>query len=346
MPDANTPSSPRHAAPPTRRRVAVVYNPVKVERETLESLIEAEAAAAEWDEPLWLATSEDDPGEGVTRRAVDAGVDVVIVAGGDGTVRAAAQELRGSGIPLALLPSGTGNLLARNLDLTLDDAGYSIHSAFTGDDRAIDLGLIDIERPDRTKDRHAFLVMAGLGIDAKMIANTNPELKKRVGWLAYVEAIIKSFRDKDELRFRYRLDSGPVKTVSAHTLIVGNCGSLPANILLLPDAAVDDGMFDIVFLRPEGFLGWVQIWAKVAWENWITHRTRLGQRLKGEIAEVRALEYTTAASLTARFWRPEEVELDGDGFGKTIAIKTWIDPGALLVRFPALPNRSRRDTVA
>lgn len=335
MSDTNAPRSPRHSASPTRRRAAIVYNPVKVERETLESLIEAEDAASGWDEPFWLETSEDDPGEGVTKQAVDAGADLVIVAGGDGTVRAVAEGLRGSGIPLALLPSGTGNLLARNLELTLDDAEHSIHSAFTGHDRPIDLGLIDIERPDRTKDRHAFLVMAGLGIDAKMIANTNPELKKRVGWLAYVEAIIKAFRDRDELRFRYRLDSGPVKAVSAHTLIIGNCGSLPANILLLPEAAVDDGMFDIVFLRPEGVLGWVQIWVKVAWENWITHRTRLGQKLKGAISEVRALEYTTAASLTARFSRPEEVELDGDGFGTTIAIKTWIDPGALLVRVPA-----------
>ena len=67
----------------------------------------------------------------------------------------------------------------------------------------------------------------------------------------------------------------------AHTLMIGNCGSLPGNILLLPEAAVDDGEFDIVVLRPEGFFGWVQISTKIFWENGVLRRTSAGRTLMG-----------------------------------------------------------------
>ncbi|HYI32085.1 MAG TPA: diacylglycerol kinase family protein [Glaciibacter sp.] len=313
---------------------AVVYNPIKVDRETLEDAIAAEDATAAWSETLWFETTEDDPGQGVTQQAVDQQVDMVIAAGGDGTVRAVAEALRGTGIPLALLPSGTGNLLARNLDLTLNDLEHSIHSAFTGKNRKIDLGVIDILRDDKSRDRHVFLVMAGLGIDAKMLANTDPELKKKVGWLAYVDAIVKALRDKSELRVRYSVDGAPTRRRNVHTLIVGNCGSLPANILLLPEAAVDDGIFDIVFLRPKDLLGWLQIWGKIAWENGVVRRTRAGRKLMGPVKPVRALEYMTGKTLIVRLDKPEEIELDGDGFGRATALKTWAEAGALTIRVP------------
>ncbi|MCU1552211.1 MAG: diacylglycerol kinase [Glaciihabitans sp.] len=319
----------------SNRVVAVVYNPINVDRDEIRAAIDADPDSGSWAEPMWLETSEEDPGEGVTESAVEAKVDLVIAAGGDGTVRAVAESLRGSGIPLALLPSGTGNLLARNLDLTLDDVGHSIRSALGGIDRKIDLGVIDIRREDGSRDRHAFLVMAGLGVDAKMVEKTNAKLKKRVGWLAYVDAIARAMRDKSQLRLRYRLDEGATRRISAHTLIIGNCGSLPANMLLMPDALIDDGVFDIVFLRPEGFVGWVKIWLRVAWENGIIRRTRIGRTLMGEAKAIRALQYDTAASITAKFNRAEAIELDGDSFGKAVAIKSWIDPLALTVRLPA-----------
>ncbi len=319
---------------PSAGTAAVVYNPIKVDRETLEAAIAAEAATADWSETLWFETTEDDPGQGMTQQAIDRKVDVVIAAGGDGTVRAVAEKLRGTGIPLALLPSGTGNLLARNLDLTLNDLEHSINSAFTGKNRMIDLGVIDIQRSDSTRDRHVFLVMAGLGIDAKMLANTDPELKKKVGWLAYVDAIRKALRDKSELRVRYSVDGAPVRRRNAHTLIIGNCGSLPANILLLPEAAVDDGIFDIVFLRPKDLFGWLQIWGKIAWENGVVRRTRAGRKLMGPVNPVRALEYMTGKSLVVRLDKPEEIELDGDSFGRATALKTWAEAGALTIRVP------------
>jgi len=317
------------------RRAALVYNPVKVDLDSVKAAVSRAEEAAGWAETLWLETSVEDPGAGQTREAIEAGVDMVIAAGGDGTVRVVAEALHGSGIALGLLPSGTGNLLARNLNLTLDDIDNALTVAFSGADRAIDIGMIDIET-DHGRDRRAYVVMAGLGIDAKMLANTDDDLKKRAGWLAYVDALRKALLDKNQLEFRYRLDGSKVRKVRAHTIIVGNCGALPANILLLPDAAVDDGEFDIVLLRPEGFFGWAQIIFKVVWENGVLRRSGVvGQKLMGLTKEVSALRYVKGRELVVRLEKAQEIELDGDPFGSTSAFRTWIEPGGLTVRVPA-----------
>src|SRR5690606_31784764 len=104
--------------------------------------VAAAESAAGWAKSLWLETSEADPGVGQARRALAEGADVVITAGGDGTVRAVAQGLQNTGVPLALLPSGTGNLLARNLGLDVNASRMeaSVELAFTGVDTAIDVG--------------------------------------------------------------------------------------------------------------------------------------------------------------------------------------------------------------
>lgn len=315
-----------------RQRAVVIYNPIKVDLQAMKAVVAQEEAGNDWDPTVWLSTSEEDPGQGGAKEALESGASVVIVAGGDGTVRAVAEGLKDGAIPMALIPSGTGNLLARNLDLSLDDIELSVHTAFTGVDRKIDLGLIEITRADRAKSSHVFLVMAGLGLDAKMLANTDDDLKKKAGWLAYVSALATTLRDKNELRFRYTLNGGPSRATRAHTIIVANCGSLPSNIVLLPDAAVDDGQFDIALLRPEGFVGWVQIFVKVIWENGVLRRTRAGRALM--TGEVSALRYVRAEELTVRLERAEQIELDGDEFGEAAGFDVRVRPGGLTIKFP------------
>lgn len=315
------------------KRAAVVYNPVKIDVEAVRAVVGRQQEAAGWGETLWFETSREDPGRGQTTEAVAAGVDLVIAAGGDGTVRVVAETLAGGDVPLALLPSGTGNLLARNMDLTLDDVEHSVRTAFTGRDRAIDLGRIEIRGEDGAVTEHAFLVMAGLGIDAKMLAATDDDLKARIGWLAYVAAIVTAFRDDNGLRLQYRLDDGPVRRLHANTVIVGNCGTLTGNILLLPDAALDDGQFDVLMLRPEGLVHWLQILGKVLIENGIVQRTPL-KRLVGR-REIGALNYVKARTMTARLNAAQEIELDGDGFGRAVGFRTRVDPGAITVRVPS-----------
>lgn len=324
-----------NAAPPSTTGVAaVVYNPIKVDLEELREVVTAQASAAGWPEALWFETSAEDPGQEAARNAMESGADMIIAAGGDGTVRAVAEAVRGTDTRMALLPSGTGNLLARNLELTLDDVAHSVEVAFLGVDRKIDLGVVDIERQDGTSTTHAFVVMAGMGLDAKMIENTDDDLKAKVGWVAYVKAMTLSLRDPDKLDVRLQLDGGEEKHTKVHTLILGNCGSLPGNILLLPDAKLDDGLFDLMLMRPSGVVGWLRVWFKVAWINRILRRSAKNASI-GELSSDRSLRYETGTRLTARLSRPEGIELDGDGFGEATAFKAWMEPGGLIVRVPA-----------
>jgi diacylglycerol kinase family enzyme len=325
------------AAPATRatRQAAVVYNPVKVDGERLRHAVAAAESREGWRKSLWMETTEADPGRGQARRAVAEGVDVVLAAGGDGTVRSVAEGLRGSEVALALLPAGTGNLLARNLDIGLTHLDAAVTTAFEGRDRRIDVGVVELERPDGATEEHAFLVMAGFGLDAKMIANARPELKRRVGWLAYVDAIARSLRDTSKAKLRATLDDGEERSTSVHTMIVGNAGALPGNVLLLPEAEIDDGIFDIVTLRPEGLGGWVQIWAKITWENGILRRSSVGRKLAGLSREVRTLRYLRAERLTVQLEKPQEFEVDGDPLGMVVGFRARVDPRSLTVRVPA-----------
>jgi diacylglycerol kinase family enzyme len=225
----------------------------------------------------------------------------------------------------------TGNLLARNLKLTLN-LDHAIGTAFAGVTREIDIGAISIRRADGSVDEHTYLVMAGLGLDAKMLANTDDELKKRVGWMAYARALSDSLRDRNELRMRYELDGRGSRRLRAHTIIVGNCGALPANIVLIPDAAIDDGLFDVLILRPEGLLGWLQIFGKVLWENGVLRRTKWGRMLLTK--EISALRYVKAKKLAITLESPQEIELDGDGFGTATGFDTWVVERGLQVRVP------------
>ncbi|HEY4421453.1 MAG TPA: acylglycerol kinase family protein, partial [Pseudonocardia sp.] len=102
------------AEPEDRPLPAVVANPIRIEPGTRRR-IESVCASLGWAPPLWLETTVEDPGTGQARIAIERGADVVLACGGDGTVRAVAQALAGTGVAMGLVPAGTGNLLARTL---------------------------------------------------------------------------------------------------------------------------------------------------------------------------------------------------------------------------------------
>lgn len=320
---------------PSGPRAAVVVNPAKADVAKLrENVVRAEVEHG-WAESIWIETTPEDAGCAAATEALGADVDLVIAAGGDGTVRAVAETLRGTGTPLALVAAGTGNLLARNLDLHHQSIPDAVRTAFAGEDRAIDIGVVEFERADGGREVHGFVVMAGIGIDAQMVANTRPELKKRVGWLAYVDAIARSLRDHRRIRLRSQLDDGAPRASTVHSLLVGNCGLLPGNITLLPDAEIDDGLFDVVTLRPDGFLGWARVWVALVWENGVLRRSTVGRKLMSIGRQVRALRYQQGSRFAVRLERPDAVELDGDPFGEIVAFRAWVDAGAVLMRMPA-----------
>ncbi|HYN97311.1 MAG TPA: diacylglycerol kinase family protein, partial [Pilimelia sp.] len=104
-------------------RSAVVVNPIKVpDMDLLRRTISAGLSGAGWPEPMWLETTPEDSGRGQAAEAVERGAEVVFVSGGDGTVMACVTALAGTDVALAVLPAGTGNLLAANLGLSTDAA--------------------------------------------------------------------------------------------------------------------------------------------------------------------------------------------------------------------------------
>jgi diacylglycerol kinase (ATP) len=281
---------------------------------------------AGWADPLWLETTPEDPGIGQAREALRRGADVVVACGGDGTVRAIGEVMAGTGTAMGLLPAGTGNLLARNLAVDLTDVEGSLRAALHGDDRALDVGWVEVVDADgRTRPEQAFLVMAGMGFDAVIMAEAPEALKARVGPLAYVVSGLRHLRGS-QARVQITVDGGRPVQRRVRTVVVGNVGTLLGGLMLMPDAEVDDGWLDGVTIAPTGLVGWMGVALRV-----IT-QTRRGHR---RVEHWRGRDITIAAD------RPEQAQLDGDPIGEALQLRLRIAPRALLLRVPAgTPSRA------
>ena len=319
------------------QHAAVVYNPVKVDLAKLRVSVAAAEQSAGWGETQWFETSKDDVGQAATKQALDAGASMVLSAGGDGTVRAVAEALRDSGVRMAIVPSGTGNLLARNLDLPLGSVDAATVIAFGGADKSIDLGVASVTTEAGAVEEHVFLVMAGLGLDAQMIAHTRDDLKKQVGWLAYVDGVARALPKARPFRIRYSVAGRTDRPAQVSAILVANCGLLPGNLQFLPDARLDDGILDIAVLQPQGVLGWLTIWRRVTWENGVLRRSAAGRRMIAatESSNERVMTTLRGPDIRIALEHPQDFELDGDEFGLVRKVRLHADAGALIVRVSA-----------
>ncbi|MFB7252171.1 diacylglycerol/lipid kinase family protein [Microbacterium sp. NPDC056234] len=312
------------------KHAAVVYNPLKTPLDRVRRAVEAQERAHGWAPSRWYETGSEDFGADAAEQALADGPAVVIVSGGDGTVRAVAEAVSGRGTPLALLPAGTGNLLARNLEMPLNDIDRAVAAAFTGTTRAIDVAVAELEDDEKRRRSHVFVVMAGIGLDAEMAENTSSVAKKHLGWLAYVTPIARSVIANRLFHLDYRVDGGHTRSARAHTVIVGNCGTLTGNMLLIPAAKVDDGLLDVVMLRPKGRFGWARIGTRLTLQG-MARRSRFSRKMLRLAPDLQALGYAQGRRFDARFETPHTIELDGDGFGLVTRARITVRPGALLL---------------
>lgn len=285
--------------------VAAVLNPAKID--DLDALKAAILEHCAGQQPDWYETTEDDTGAGQAGAAVEAGARLVLVCGGDGTVAACAGALAGTGVAMAIVPVGTGNLLARNLGIPLEPA-EALKVAFGPDERVIDV----LEAAEQR-----FVVMAGLGFDAALIRDTDENLKERLGWVAYVGGMAKALRRSPRARFTIALDDRPPVTSEAIGVLIGNVGQLEAGITLMPDASPDDGQLDVLVLAPRTARDWPAL-------VWRILRRRPDSGRQAEILRGKAVSVTSSVEVP--------VEFDGDFRGAATELRVEVLPAALTLR--------------
>jgi diacylglycerol kinase family enzyme len=240
-------------------------------------------------------------------------VDLVLGAGGDGTIRTLCAALAGTGIPFGLIPAGTGNLLAKNIGIPLDEAA-ALDVAFDGVDRAVDLVKLTVDG----KESDRFAVMAGIGIDAAIMQSTNKDLKKAVGSAAYFVAAAQS-ANHPALQAVIELDDRPPVRRRAHVIVIGNVGYLQANIPLIPDAKPDDGLLDVLIASPRSVRDWIRLTTGV-----LTRRRRDDEQL----------DRFTGTRVKITVDRPDAYQMDGDTSGECSSLLAEVEPGALTLRVP------------
>ncbi|MET0865420.1 MAG: diacylglycerol kinase family protein [Nakamurella sp.] len=284
-------------------RSAVIVNPVRVQDlSERRAVIEQSLAAAGWPAPEWFETTPDDTGTGQAKQAVAQGAQVVFVCGGDGTVRSVIAGLIGSDAALAVLPAGTGNLLATNLGLP-DDPAAGVKLAVELGRRRLDVGEVDGQ---------VFAVMAGMGFDAAMMDDASPTLKSRFGSPAYVLSAVGHLRDRP-MRVRISIDDQPELSRRAKTVLVGNVGRLQGGIRLLPDAEPDSGRLEVAILAPRTMLHW----AALAWAVLLRRR------------RVPRMEILRGSNITIVSDRVQPRELDGDVIEPGRSLAVTVLPGAI-----------------
>jgi diacylglycerol kinase (ATP) len=281
-------------------RVTVIFNP-SAEKEVDELRTEMGVRAVEAD---WVETSESDPGSGQSHRAVSDGAGLIIAVGGDGTVRSVAEGIVGSGVPMAVIPAGTGNLLAGNLQLP-DTVEEALDVALQGSPLTMDVGVVAGE---------VFTVMSGAGIDAAIMEKTSGESKDRLGVLAYVVEGAKHLFDRP-ISASFTADGEDRASGSWATILVGNLGQLQGGIDLFPDTSPHDGLLDVLGLASDGPAGTIAAGVSAAAESDTSERL---VRRSGRI-------------ITVEFETPTIYELDGDARGEVTELVYEVRPSALVV---------------
>jgi diacylglycerol kinase family enzyme len=294
------------------RRCAVVVNPTKVSGD-FHALVVERLSAAGWAEPLWLETSEEDPGRGMTEQALAAGVDLVIGAGGDGTIRIVASGMADSKVPMGVVAAGTANLLARNLDLPLTEP-EALDVALAGQTKDIDLVKLTVD--GRTSEH--FAVIAGVGVDAVIMDEVNPTLKKAVGPAAYFFAAGKAL-GRLPFRLEVSIDGGRRHRRRAMVCLIGNVGKLPGNLVLIPEADAQDGKLDVYVASPHRIRHWLRLAVRL-----VTRRRQRDDQVdnwQGRRVEVHLSQ-------------PDSYQMDGDVVGECRSLLAEVRPGALRVCIP------------
>ncbi|MFD3326893.1 diacylglycerol kinase family protein [Streptomyces sp. NPDC058701] len=322
------------AGAPAGRAVVVVRHPHACP-DALADRVGAVLTARGYRDQRWIPTSAERPCGALAEEIAAPGPSLVVVCGGDGTLRACADVVAGTGIPLAVAPCGTGNLLARNLGLPLDPAG-ALDEALAGASFGIDVGRVEGDGLAPTR----FAVMAGAGFDAAMVRDASPRLKSRLGWAAYVLSALRHLGDPG-MRLSIRIDGGRRHRRRARMVVIGNVGTLQGGLPLLPGARPDSGQLEVVLFDPRGPLGWFTAAGHLAvrlLRGRAPQRQGVSAQAGGRREAGGALEYFSATRVDIRCAVPQPREIDGDVVADGTRLTVAVEPGALRMYLPRPPS--------
>jgi diacylglycerol kinase (ATP) len=287
--------------------VGVIANPRKELGGGLGALRDALAGHGV-DDPPWREVPKSKFAPTEVAKLLDAGVDLLFVWGGDGMVQRCVDAVRGAPVTLAVLPAGTANLFASNLGIPRDLA-KAVRIGFSGRRRALDVGIVNGE---------AFAVMAGTGVDALMIRETDGSLKGRFGRFGYVITGVRA-AGRDPVRARVEVDGRRWFKGRATCVLVGNMGDVIGGIAAFPDARPDDGRLDVGVVTADGIVEWARV---------------LGKTAVGRTASSPFVETTTARKIVVELDTKMPYELDGGDRPKTKRLKFRVLPAAISVCVP------------
>ena len=296
---------------PSAPRVAVVAHTGKVLGGGLNEL---RAVLGEFGvhHPIWSEVDKSRRAPKRVHAALEAGAEIVLVWGGDGMVQQCAGVLAGTGVPMAILPAGTANLLATNLAVP-SDIGEAVKIALHGVRQPIDVGTMNGE---------TFVVMAGAGFDGSIMADVDGPTKERLGRVAYVRGSVKAMAAK-RTNAKIRIDGSAWFDGPASCVLVGNVGTVIGGLRVFEAATPFDGLLDVGVVSAEGRFQWLRLLGRVV-SHTDTDRSPLAQSTK-------------ARKLDVHFANKMRYELDGGARTKTRDLKVRIRPGALIVCVPQPP---------
>ena len=311
---------------------AFIVNPSKPQAEARRLHIQRFCEAKGLNRIRFYDTQLDKDGRVCALEALEDGADVVIAVGGDGTVRTVARAVSGTGHALGIIPIGTGNLFARNMGVPVDDIDAALTVATSHGSRLVDMGRLTLLDHPEDDHGHAFLIIAGIGFDAAMIDDTNPELKANISWLAYFVGGVKNlFAPKFRGTLTVTSTDGSthtIKNLDFRTVMAGNCGQIPV-FSLMPAASYDDGLLDFEIIDTTGgILGWANLFGDVV------HQTIIGKPEQNPLSTNSTIEQVQGVSAEITLEKPAKAQVDGDMLPETRHIRFSVDHRALIVRVP------------
>ncbi len=292
-------------------KIAVVAHSKKVLGEGLGELRKLLAAEGVTD-PLWFEVPKSRKAPQSVEQALDKGAELLFVWGGDGTVQRCVDAVAGKKVTLAILPAGTANLLATNLNIPID-LKAAVEIGLRGDRRPLDVGVLNGER---------FAVMAGVGFDAKMMELADGELKDRFGRLAYVWTGARASR-MDPRKVKIDVDGTRWFDGKAICVLLGQMGTLGVGMAAFPDAQPDDGLLEVGVITAQSSLQLVRV---------------LGRIVAGQPDRSSYTEMTRGKVIEIKVNTPTMYELDGGARTKKRKLHASIESRAITVCVPKEPT--------